>query len=57
VSTPKSRSIFERLGSADSTWIEYSGLRHELFNEIERRRVFADMTSWIRDRAEAQLAP
>jgi len=50
VSTPESRVCFERLGASDSTWIEYPGLRHELFNEVERRRVFVDLTGWIRDR-------
>lgn len=50
VSTAESRACFGRLGAQDSTWIEYPGLRHELFNEVERERVFVDLTGWIRDR-------
>jgi alpha-beta hydrolase superfamily lysophospholipase len=50
VSTPESRRVFEALGAPDSTWIEYPGLRHEIFNELERRRVFVDMTSWLLER-------
>ncbi len=50
VSTAESRAFFERLGASDGTWKEYPGLRHELFNEVERERVFVDFTGWIRDR-------
>ena len=50
VSTAESRACFERLGASDGTWKEYPGLRHELFNEVDRGRVFVDLTGWIRDR-------
>jgi acylglycerol lipase len=39
--------VYERAGSPDKTLKMYDGLWHEIFNEPERDRVFADLTSWL----------
>lgn len=50
VSTEATRRFRAGLGASDSTWIEYPGLRHELFNEVERARVFEDLRGWLGSR-------
>jgi acylglycerol lipase len=42
--------VYERLGSADRTIRVYAGLYHEIFNEPERERVFADLEAWLEQR-------
>jgi alpha-beta hydrolase superfamily lysophospholipase len=39
--------IVEKIGSADKTVRHYDGLYHEVFNEPERARVFADLLDWL----------
>ena len=39
--------VYERLGSPDRKVLQYEGLYHELFNEPERARVFADLEAWL----------
>jgi len=39
--------VYERLGSPDRTVYRYDGLYHEVFNEPERARVFADLEAWL----------
>jgi alpha-beta hydrolase superfamily lysophospholipase len=39
--------VWQRFGSADLTVHRYEGLFHEVFNEPERARVFADLAGWI----------
>jgi len=46
------RDFRDRLGCTEPTWIEYPGLRHELFNEVERRRVLDDLCRWLSDSPE-----
>ena len=41
------RRAAEGLGSADKEYIEYPGLRHEIFNEVERDKVLRDMQRWL----------
>lgn len=45
-----SRAVFDRLGSADKTFTLYPGLFHEIFNEVERPRVRADLLTWLGQR-------
>ncbi len=52
VSTEANRAFMERLGGLEPTWIEYPGLRHEVFNEVERVRVLDDLVAWFGDRLE-----
>lgn len=41
------RLIYEGASSADKTIFTYPEMRHEVFNEIGRERVIADLTGWI----------
>ncbi|HXQ64289.1 MAG TPA: lysophospholipase [Steroidobacteraceae bacterium] len=41
------RPVYARLGAPDLTVKLYEGLFHELFNEPERDRVFADLEAWL----------
>jgi alpha-beta hydrolase superfamily lysophospholipase len=47
VDEAESRLVFERIGSADKTYRSYPGFFHEIFNEIERDRVLADLFAWL----------
>ena len=42
--------VYARLGSAERTIRRYDGLFHEIFNEPERDRVFADLEDWLEQR-------
>jgi alpha-beta hydrolase superfamily lysophospholipase len=42
--------VWERFGARDFTLHRYEGLYHEVFNEPERERVFADLLAWLRPR-------
>jgi alpha-beta hydrolase superfamily lysophospholipase len=44
---PGSERLFETVSSEDKTLKLYDGLLHEIFNEPERERVFADMEAWL----------
>ena len=44
---PRSRVLFEFLGSEDKTLKLYDGLRHEIFNEPEYPQVLADLSAWL----------
>ncbi|MFC1861285.1 alpha/beta hydrolase [Chloroflexota bacterium] len=50
LSDPKSGEIvYQQAGSTDKTLKLYDCLYHELFNEFENDKVFADMESWLTD--------
>ncbi len=44
-----SRGFFEQLKLTQRRLRTYPGLRHEIFNEPERREVLDDLTGWIRE--------
>ena len=46
-STVASRAFFESVASADKTYKEYVGMRHEPMNEVGRDEVFRDISGWI----------
>ena len=48
-----SRELFTGAGSADKTMHCYEGYYHEIFNEIGRETVFADLAAWLAARAPA----
>ncbi|WP_067655027.1 alpha/beta hydrolase [Nocardia harenae] len=41
----------QRVTSTDKCVLRYDGLYHEVFNEPERKAVFADLTGWLRARS------
>jgi alpha-beta hydrolase superfamily lysophospholipase len=47
VSREASHQLFERLGSTDKDIIVYEGFKHEIFNELDRGRVFQDLAKWL----------
>ncbi|HSF42383.1 MAG TPA: lysophospholipase [Thermoanaerobaculia bacterium] len=49
---PRARALFARLGSADKRLEVYDGLFHEVFNELERARVVADLLAWLEERTQ-----
>ena len=44
---PRSKALYERVGSKDKTLKLYDGLLHEIFNEPEYKEVMADMEAWL----------
>ncbi len=44
----RSREVFARLGSEPKELKVYEGFRHEVFNEVGRERVVADVLAWLR---------
>jgi len=42
-----SKLFYEKAGSKDKALKIYDGLYHEIFNEPERARVFADLDAWL----------
>ena len=46
----RGRALFDRLGSEDKRLITYPGFFHEVFNELERGRVVADLLAWLAGR-------
>jgi acylglycerol lipase len=46
---PRSKVLFDIIGSADKTYKPYAGLLHEIFNEPEYPRVMADMEEWLKN--------
>ena len=45
-----SRALQKRAKSADKTLKIYDGLFHEVHNEPEQKRVFADVRAWMEER-------
>lgn len=45
-----SRMLYDRVKSADKTLKLYDGLFHEIFNEPEREKIFADVEKWLAER-------
>jgi alpha-beta hydrolase superfamily lysophospholipase len=44
---PRSKALYEAVGSKDKTLKLYEGLYHEIFNEPEYPQVMADMEAWL----------
>lgn len=47
VSHEGSKTLYEKAGSKDKTLKMYDGFYHEIFNEQERAKVFADLDAWL----------
>lgn len=46
-STPAARAFFETIGSADKTYVEEPGFRHEVMCEIGKEAVWEKISRWI----------
>jgi acylglycerol lipase len=49
-----SQRFFARATAPDRAFCLYPGMYHEIFNEVEHEKVFADIESWLTRRTEAQ---
>lgn len=47
VSSPACREFFKNLGSSDKSLIEYPDFGHEIYNEVKRAEVFADLKAFL----------
>ena len=50
-----SQRFFARATAPDRAFCLYPGMYHEIFNEVDHDRVFADIDSWLTRRTDAQL--
>ncbi|WP_139906120.1 alpha/beta hydrolase [Clostridium thermarum] len=48
----KTCNVFTDVGIKDITLRLYEGMRHEIFNEIEKLKVFEDMLNWMDERID-----
>lgn len=48
-SAPDAKRIFDQLGGDDVTFTAYDGLFHEIWFELERDQVIADLKAWLAD--------
>ncbi len=48
-------ALFERAASSDKSKRCYAGLYHEIFNEVGRPAVFADLAAWLDERVPARV--
>jgi alpha-beta hydrolase superfamily lysophospholipase len=51
------RRFFEQAASEPKTYRLYPGMLHEILNEVDRARVFADLLAWLGERAAACHTP
>lgn len=47
------KAFFEAVTATDKTYKEYSGFYHELFNEVDRKIVFKDISDWLKKHTAA----
>lgn len=47
VSKASSEEVFSLLGSEDKTKIVYDRMFHEIYNEVDRQKVFGDLKQWL----------
>lgn len=47
------RATFDRVGSADKTFLIYPKMLHEPLNELGREQVFSDIVAWLDPRLES----
>jgi alpha-beta hydrolase superfamily lysophospholipase len=46
-STPESKRLFEHIGSEDQSLEVYDGLYHEVWFELDKKKVFDDLKRWL----------
>ncbi len=49
VSTPEAKAFFETIGSTSKRLIVYEESVHEIFNDLDRERVFADFEAFLKE--------
>jgi alpha-beta hydrolase superfamily lysophospholipase len=54
ISPTGSQKLFERAGSADKTLKMYPDLYHEIFNEVSKQQIIAEMIAWLDQRVGAR---
>ncbi len=47
VSRPVTEQFFEKIGSVNKRIIIYDDYKHEIFNEVGRKKVFQDLIEWL----------
>jgi alpha-beta hydrolase superfamily lysophospholipase len=47
VNRPMAEQFFEKLGSVNKRIIVYEDYKHEIFNELGRKKVFQDLAEWL----------
>ncbi len=47
-STPTAKRFFDSIASGDKRYIEYPQMRHEIVCEVEKEKVWADISGWIK---------
>lgn len=47
VNGPAAYEFYKNISSHDKQWIEYKKSYHEIFNDIERNKVFSDIRDWL----------
>jgi len=50
-----SQRFFARAAAPDRAFCLYPGLYHEIFNELDREKVFQDIESWLTQRTDGHL--
>ena len=50
------RRFFAAAGSADKTWCSYPESYHELYDDLDRKRVFTDLLAWLEGHVPEQTA-
>jgi alpha-beta hydrolase superfamily lysophospholipase len=50
-----SRAFFDRISCPDRERHQYEGCYHEIFNDLDKEVVFADMEAWLDDRLSRDL--
>jgi alpha-beta hydrolase superfamily lysophospholipase len=51
-----SQRFFARATAPERAFCVYPGFYHEIFNEVDRERVFQDIESWLTQRTDAHLS-
>lgn len=51
-----SQQFFRRATAPERAFCLYPGMYHEIFNELDRGRVFADIESWLTGETDAQMS-
>jgi alpha-beta hydrolase superfamily lysophospholipase len=51
-----SRRFFAGATAPERAFCVYPGMYHEIFNEVDKEKVFQDVESWLTQRTDSQLS-